>query len=1030
MDPFSIFLGGITICQVAQQVISLGIAYGQSATSLPAEVQALISEITLLSGIFDSLCSHLKAENGATRPISADLLDGVVEGCNQQLEELRQLLEKHQSGGSRLRKLGRALKWPMKEQETRAWIARMEGHKTTFSLALKQEELAHRKKMTADMHGMRLSQESQAAAERREKQKNTFRSALAWVSPADPYENHFAARKRQQEGTGRWLTESSTFGDWERSTSSSLWIYGGSGTGKTILSSIIIDRLLAKQENQDPSSKTETIFFYCDFRDSNKASAAGIYGSLIGQLLEAYWPNELPDHFELFYEKNKDRKPHEELLKEQLLRLLSKAGRTRILVDALDEFPPTSRIEVLQTLIKLQQTGKVNLLVTSREEVDIKTVLKDFPKLRINAAVNSEDIRLFVTEECDNNIRLKGKLKGSTRAEVIATISDKAGGMFRWAKCCLDDIARLRNDKAIKQALGRLPKDLNEIYERILARISEDDKELAIRILQWLSCSLRPLKVGEVIEGVALELGDAVIDPETFINPNDIIDICGSLVALDLDNDTVALEHFSVKEFLTAPARKTGVHSDYFINPQKINFELAKLCLTYLCLEHFSVGPCATGQELVARCDSYGLYHYAASKWAKHARGHVNVEDEPFISLVERFFVDSDMDGNFNSWRQVYRIPTYTGDLRAHMLESFKNYLRDDIYEDRAVLRFIYACRLGLYSTTKHLISLGFGVEAIHLQDSPDVKTKAKHRENALTSACASGEADVVDLVVSAGADLNAIAGMHGTALIAAINAGHGWDSAGPSGSIVKLLLEKGADVNQITPSKDWPLHTATGLHDFDCAKLCVDAGADLSLRKDGEGLTSFEHAAAFSHKEIFELLRQHGGGKYVEPEIAKFWNLTPGVDGYALLMAAQSNLFESAEKILEQDGEKIFNDPAFESLVHHTFKICAWHGYYKFIEQMLAYTGGNFSSYNECVALAASQGFAKSLSLLLDVKPPAFEDRVLQNLAVLASGRGHQSVLEELQKRGVSPLCVDDHGWTTTLAKAVSAALNLWGWR
>jgi hypothetical protein len=141
MDPFSIVLGGITICQVAQKIISLGIAYGQSVTSLPTEVQALVSEIALLSGVFDSLCSHLKVEDGAERPISADLLDGPIEECKQQLEELHEFLVKHQSGGSRIRKLGRALKWPMKEQETRDWIVRMERYKNTFSLALQQEEL-------------------------------------------------------------------------------------------------------------------------------------------------------------------------------------------------------------------------------------------------------------------------------------------------------------------------------------------------------------------------------------------------------------------------------------------------------------------------------------------------------------------------------------------------------------------------------------------------------------------------------------------------------------------------------------------------------------------------------------------------------------------------------------------------------------------------------------------------------------------------------------------------------------------------
>jgi hypothetical protein len=198
-----------------------------------------------------------------------------------------------------------------------------------------------------------------------------------------------------------------------------------------LFSSIILDELLEEEENSDlpGGSRTKTIYFFCDFRDSDKVNAAGIFGSLIAQLLEAYWPNALPDHFDQFYQNNKDKRPHEDFLKEQLLKLVKQVGRTRILVDALDECSAAARMEVLRTLLEIHQAGQVNLLITSRDEVDIKTALKDFPSMCINAAVNSQDIKLFVTEECNRNVKLQRKLKGSTKTEVISTISEKADGM-------------------------------------------------------------------------------------------------------------------------------------------------------------------------------------------------------------------------------------------------------------------------------------------------------------------------------------------------------------------------------------------------------------------------------------------------------------------------------------------------------------------------------------------------------------------------------------------------------------------------
>jgi len=141
MDPFSIALGGITICKVAGKIIQFGIAYGQAVGAVPEEVELLVSEITLLNGVFVALCSSLEArKRGTTATAIGDSLTETVRECHCKLEELYAFLVKQQdASGSRLRKLGRTLKWPLREQDTRDWIARMERYKSTFSLAMQQE---------------------------------------------------------------------------------------------------------------------------------------------------------------------------------------------------------------------------------------------------------------------------------------------------------------------------------------------------------------------------------------------------------------------------------------------------------------------------------------------------------------------------------------------------------------------------------------------------------------------------------------------------------------------------------------------------------------------------------------------------------------------------------------------------------------------------------------------------------------------------------------------------------------------------
>ena len=142
MDPFSIVLGGIAICECASKIISLGISYGQSVNGLPVEVQALISEIRLLKSVLGSLCSTLQSEQSLEEEFTiSDILRITIKECEQQLEELYENLVKPQGTSGKLRALGRALKWPMKEQETKDWLARMERYKTTISMAMQQEEL-------------------------------------------------------------------------------------------------------------------------------------------------------------------------------------------------------------------------------------------------------------------------------------------------------------------------------------------------------------------------------------------------------------------------------------------------------------------------------------------------------------------------------------------------------------------------------------------------------------------------------------------------------------------------------------------------------------------------------------------------------------------------------------------------------------------------------------------------------------------------------------------------------------------------
>ena len=64
---------------------------------------------------------------------------------------------------------------------------------------------------------------------------------------------------------------------------------------------------------------------------------------------------------------------------------------------------------------------------------------------------------------------------------------------FRWVICQIDALSRCSRLNTLRATLQTLPKSLDETYSRILTKISEEDCQDALYILQWLSFSFRPV---------------------------------------------------------------------------------------------------------------------------------------------------------------------------------------------------------------------------------------------------------------------------------------------------------------------------------------------------------------------------------------------------------------------------------------------------------------------------------------------------------------------------------------------------------
>ncbi|KAK1654137.1 pfs domain-containing protein, partial [Colletotrichum phormii] len=267
-----------------------------------------------------------------------------------------------------------------------------------------------------------------------------FHQIHSWLAPPDASDDFNEAAGYHHEGTGQWFLDSKEYSKWKSTASSSLWLYGRPGCGKTVLSSTIINDL--------QSRGVDCLYFYFTFADTRKQSLDGALRSILVQLCRQ---NEAAKGYlnAIFIPGNTDAaQPDLAYLCALFREMAKKSGEIWLVLDALDERDVLRECQngqalknkgLLPWIRTLLESEEINfhVLVTSRKEEDIYQALKEcIPKpmhipLR-NESVNA-DIRAFVRTTLETRGDLpKWRADGASRRMVEEELTNKADGMFRW----------------------------------------------------------------------------------------------------------------------------------------------------------------------------------------------------------------------------------------------------------------------------------------------------------------------------------------------------------------------------------------------------------------------------------------------------------------------------------------------------------------------------------------------------------------------------------------------------------------------
>ena len=225
---------------------------------------------------------------------------------------------------------------------------------------------------------------------------------------------------------------------------------------------------------------------------------------------------------------------------------------------------------------------------------------------------------------------------------------------FRWVFCQLE-ILRDCFPPSVRRTLNELPESLDETYARILKEIKKPNRDHARRLLSCLVVAVRPLRVEELAEVLAVDFDDAEGIPR--LNPNwrwedeeqGLLTSCSSLITIVKSGASrvVQFSHFSVKEFLTSVrlAASDGEVLRYHIALEPAHKILAEACLSILLRSDDHVER--NGIE-----NSSPLTGYAVRHWIPHAQ-YSNVSSNLQKAMGYLFDLDKP---HFAAWRQFHDV--------------------------------------------------------------------------------------------------------------------------------------------------------------------------------------------------------------------------------------------------------------------------------------------------------------------------------------------------------------------------------------
>ncbi|KAJ2931521.1 hypothetical protein H1R20_g5586, partial [Candolleomyces eurysporus] len=741
---------------LAGQIAKFSYTYLSDFQNASKTQRSYLLEISALSDVLLQVESILESEDQTFLSSVASQLSGMVEKCRKELEDLKNELETRVvKEYGRFKRFQSDVIWPFKEKEIKGHIDSIHRFRNLIANII-----------SLNTHTISVGTHQKIDGLRKEHEK---RQIIEWLGLSDSFYSATALEEEVCPETLDWFLTSPEYLTWRDDTPSLLWCHGKPGVGKTTISGVAFNNL------QEEFGDDLILHHFCDFSERSQQTSIAVVKTLLHQVL-----NQAND--DQIVKLRKHREKSKTTLKlatlSSILIDVCSSRSTFLVLDALDEFD--DRKTLYPVLKQLVQAGW-HVMATSRSLPDISDAFRSYPQIEIEAA--KSDLETYVahrlTESDFDTI--------SGNQSILASIVDKADGIFLLARLIMDRLLELTTVKEMRRFLEHMPSTVHDGYlsslDRILA-LPPSRSSLALRIIGWITHTERRLRVAEVLHALAFEEGSAEVDEDNIPSLKLVLQVCVGIVSTDTETATLGLIHSTAHDFFRQLPQLQDTHLD-----------IASTSIGYLSLPPLST-PFPDLETLSGRLRDMPFMAYAAKYWGMHAK---RVEQQ-LASRIRTFLL---IEGVVAASFQALHIGQWKNQELAAAVFASLPCRQSPLH---------IAAYWGLDFTLKSLLSMG-----------GDAATQDSDGWAPLHWAASNGHESTVAILIDHGVDINSRDLKGWTPLF--------WACFRGFPNIVSCLLEKGAD-HRMRSETGWTcLHWAISRGHNGIITMLLQHHRDFSLR-------------------------------------------------------------------------------------------------------------------------------------------------------------------------------------------------------